>query len=281
MNIVRLACNGSAEMLAIIVMEEHEIGDPEGLARWDGNEWTWVEKRTSWTLGLDRYQGQWATVEFDGWLTIFDGKNRSRRTNANWNGLNDMFVKASEIFVVGINGGFLKFASDSWDRIANPFLSDLYSVAGSSSDVYACGAGGLVVRYDGSICRAIDLECRFDFTSVSCSHDGATWAAGGEGELGVLADLSEGRIHALPSRLQFIRTVSASEVYGVDLDGIVWQWNGREAVRLPISGEFHAVCLGRSIEALAIGGRDAVAVNEDGRFRVIPMHLEPSFLARQ
>lgn len=278
MDVVRLACTGANDILAVVALAGYEIGDSEGLAHWNGRTWTWLEKRNSWTLGLDRYQGQWAILDFFGKIDLYDTNSVALSMQTGFTGLNEMYIREAEIFAVGIKGGFLRFSLGTWDRINHSFADNLYSVSGAGNSIYACGANGLILEYDGSICRKIDVNCQCDFTSISCTKDGAVYAVGGQNETGFMVDLISGHVYSLPSRLQFIKSVSSYEIYGVDLDGVVWAWDGIHAKKIANCNGMEAISLSRSDNVLAIGGRNAIAIKDDEIFRVIPVLLDSSFL---
>jgi hypothetical protein len=251
---------------------------PEGLARWNGKDWAWLDRRNGRTLAVDYFNGQWATLDFSGQLRFYQGNSVSA-TVAAPSGLYDMCTKGSNIFVVGINGEFLRVAAKALQSINHPIRSHLYSVYGTDTAIYACGANGVVLRYADSVCQQIDSGCKIDLNSIWCGSDGALLALGGTGDEGFLVEINDGKIHQLPSRQFFLNGFSATEVYGVDWDGASWLWDGAGLKRLPLSDQMLAYCLSRSGNGLAIGGDDSIAIKEENGFRIIPVTLDPSFLA--
>jgi hypothetical protein len=193
-------------------------------------------------------------------------------------GLNDMYIRGTNIFVVGRNGHFLRVSASHWDKIDQPFRSDLYSVCGSDQAIYACGVGGVVLEYRESECRRINIDCSFDLTSIWCNSDGSVFGAGGRDENGVLVDVTTKTVHVLPSRIYSLSGRSTTEIYGVDWLGVAWLWDGMRATRLPISDQLPACCLSRSGDAVIIGGENGIAAKHDRQFNLIPFALDSSFL---
>ncbi len=276
MDVVRVACATTESILAVIVQPDHEVGMPEGLARWNGRNWMWVERRNTWTLGFKCYEDQWFAVDFSGLLRFYDATGLIATASCP-QGLNDLYVRGQEMFAVGIDGGFFRYAAGRWERIQHPCQSHLYSISATDEAVYACGAAGVILRYADSRCQQVKVNCDFDFTSISCGKDGAIFAAGGQRENGVLVEVSKSRVHVLSSRQQDIRTLARTKVYGIDWDGITWVWDGRQTSPVTIGSNFHALCLTRS-GPFAIGGRDRIAIEHQDALRTIPLTLDASFL---
>jgi hypothetical protein len=153
----------------------------------------------------------------------------------------------------------------------------LYSISATDEAVYACGAAGVILRYTDSRCEQVKVDGNYDFTSISCTKDGAIFAAGGQGESGVLVEVDKNRIHDLSSRQQVIRALARNKVYGIDWDGVIWVWEGRQSSPISIDSGFHALCLSRS-GPFAIGGRDQIAIEHQDALRTVPLTLDASFL---
>jgi hypothetical protein len=139
--------------------------------------------------------------------------------------------------------------------------------------IYLRGGSYLV----GSSHYLANINGNYDFTSISCTKDGAIFAVGGQGESGVLVEVGKGRIHDLPSRQQVIRALARNKVCGIDWDGVIWVWEGRQASPISIDSGLHALCLSRS-GLFAIGGRDQIAIEHQDALRTVPLTLDASFL---
>jgi hypothetical protein len=276
MDIVRVACATAESILAVIVNPDHDVRMAEGLARWNGQNRTWIEKRNGWTLGFESYEDQWLAVDFSGLLRLYDAAGLISTASCP-RGLNDLYVRGPEILAVGVDGGFFRYVSGSWERIQHPFQSHLYSISATDEAVYACGAAGVILRYTDSRCEQVKVDGNYDFTSISCTKDGAIFAAGGQGESGVLVEVDKNRIHDLSSRQQVIRALARNKVYGIDWDGVIWVWEGRQSSPISIDSGFHALCLSRS-GPFAIGGRDQIAIEHQDALRTVPLTLDASFL---
>lgn len=278
MNVVRVGYATLNDICCVIVLPDQERGT-EGLAWWNGEEWKWLHKRDGWTLALERFNDKWTTLDFSGHIRLYEGSVVSQTLVGPF-GLNHMCIKGPELFAIGTDGQFVQINGNTWQSITNSVRSDLYSVCATDSFVYACGVGGVILKYAEGMCQQLNVRCNVDFTSLWCSPEGRVFAAGGVGEQGVLIDVDRCTVHPLPSRQYSLWGISTSEIYGVDLDGQIWIWDGASATRLQLSDQIFGHCLSRSRFGLVIGGEDVIAIKEEDHFRIIPVTLDPSFLSK-
>lgn len=276
MNVVRVGFASINDICCVLVPADRERG-PEGLALWNGEEWKWIYNLNGWTLGLEKFNAMWATLDFSGKIRFYDGGAEPKTFVAPF-GLNDMCSQSSDLIAAGIDGQFIRITENTWESISNSVQNDLYSVCGVNSSVYACGRGGVILRYLDGVCQQIKVSCDIDFTSLWSSKDGEVFVVGGEEEDGVLVDVNRNKVYSLPSRQYSLWGLSKTELYGIDLDGQIWIWNGEKATRNPISDQIYGHCISRSRAGLVIGGEDIIAIKEKDHFRIIPVNLDPAFL---
>jgi predicted small secreted protein len=89
---------------------------------------------------------------------------------------------SSNVFAVGAGGTILHYDGKAWKAMASGTQADLTGVRGSSSsNVFAVGAGGTILHYDGKVWSVMSSGTSNDLNSVWCNSGSDVFAAGNFG----------------------------------------------------------------------------------------------------
>lgn len=74
------------------------------------------------------------------------------------NGYNDIFaLSASNVFAVGASGLIVHYDGSSWSEMQSPVNNTLTAIWGrNGSDIFAVGSGGIILHYNGSKWQVMD-----------------------------------------------------------------------------------------------------------------------------
>lgn len=276
MRVVRIEADSLSDIFAVVVQNEHELGMPEGFANWNGNKWSWIDKRTSWTLALNRLEDKWITVDFSGQIVEYSSGTSSTKASGT-SGVNDCCVIDSNLYTVGLKGGISRYDGHSWNTISNEDHNALYSIDKAGQAAYACGSNGIVLKVNNDSSEKIPIDFDGDLNTICCCADGQVFAAGGRQNDGVIVDILSNHSFGLSTRPGFIRAMNGTDVWIVDWQGSVWRWDGATAKSFQLPNEMSAFCLGRR-KQLVFGGLDSIAIYDERSVDYIPLDLDSSFL---
>jgi len=276
MRVVRIEANSTSDIFAVVVQDDHEVGTPEGFAHWNGNKWSWIDKRTSWTLALNRLDNNWISVDFSGEVVEYsNGKSSKLAMVAS--GVNDCCVIESNLYTVGLNGLISIHNSSNRNIVPNLSRDALYSIDSTGPNTYTSGSNGIVLKISSSESEIIHIDVDADLNAICCCEDGQVFAAGGKENKGVIVDVITNQSFPLSTRPGFIRASDSNEVWIVDWEGSVWLWSGENPKLFRFANEMSAFCLSRK-KQLVFGGLDTVAIYHERSFKFVPLDLDSSFL---
>ncbi len=91
---------------------------------------------------------------------------------------------SSDVFAVGAGGTILHWNGSAWTATASPVTTDLAAVHGTSgSAVFACGVGGVALRYDGTSWTALATGTTSDLLGVFAAASNDVFFCGARGTL--------------------------------------------------------------------------------------------------
>ncbi len=196
-------------------------GTSGNVVRFSGGAWTTEDLGTSNHEGIGGsgpnalYAVSWGGIyHFDGTAWIFEAPPNDAR-------LNDVWASGEDAFAVGEGGALLRRdATNGWTALDAGTDVDLNGVAGTAiNDVWAVGADGVALHYDGAAWTATD-------TGVT----EPLWAVFAPG---------------------------SNAVYAVGNNGVAIYWNGAEWTSLPtgVSNNLYAVHGATAVNVWAVGNR--------------------------
>ena len=276
-----LEAKSVCNMLAIVVHDEHEDGNPEGVARWDGHSWSWISQGPNWTLGLINDGKNWLTMDFDGTIAAIHDERREIISRGPF-GLNDCYMTGNCMYVVGSRGTISLYDKSVWRSIPSHSNDSLYSIHGSGNLTFACGVNGSLYSIQGNTAVRMEIDGIFDFTSIYCTRAGDAYIAGGRDQVGVLNVPSRNSVRTFPFRPSFVRTSPDDTVLLANWTGELWRIEDGVLLRVNIS---HSrippiFCSTRNADVVAFGGQDAmVLMDQQDNYNIVHLDLDPGFLA--
>lgn len=161
------------------------VGDEGGAAYFNGSTFTIIDNpNTEGTL-----TDVWGTSLFNVWavgwgLFRFNGGTWSANAapvNTTYYGI--WGTSADDIFAVGAGGVIVHYNGTRWTEMDTPTDEYLMDVWGlSSDDVYAVGFGGTILHYDGTEWTAVSSSTTEDLRSIH-GHSGWIYVGGDNGTL--------------------------------------------------------------------------------------------------
>lgn len=179
-----------------------------------------IDHRDIWTVGMGNTAGT-APGEFwhwDGatWAPVITG------TGTNGDNYGVWASTPNEIFVVGSNGSMQRLNNGTWSKINTGGTNNLYAVSGyvpaggGPSVVYAAGAGGQVIHYDGLTAKRITAAAAGVTLYSVWASAAAVYAAGTGGTLIRSVALSDSFVPL------YSRTTNGLNGMATAPNGIVW-----------------------------------------------------------
>jgi hypothetical protein len=90
----------------------------------------------------------------------------------------------SDVYAVGAGGTILHYDGTAWSPMTSGTTNFLYSVCGTyDNDVYAVGAGGTILHYDGTAWSSMTSGTQADLYSVWRTYGSAVYAVGASGTI--------------------------------------------------------------------------------------------------
>jgi hypothetical protein len=142
--------------------------------------------------------------------------------------LNDIYAVGGSAIAVGEAGVILRRdeTTGTWVAMESPTLSDLNAVAGSSpSDVWAVGADGVALRFDGTVWSQVDTGVSVALWALFAPTSDAVFAAGNNGvALRWNGEIWESLPTGVANNLYALHGVSAANVWAVGNRGTALQY---------------------------------------------------------
>lgn len=142
-------------------------------------------------------------------------------------------TKEGEVWAVGGGGTALQRVADGSGWVSHPagLPNDLSSISGvSSSDLWAVGAGGVILHWDGQAWqRDTTAGTTIPLAGVSSVNANEAWAVGAQGTLLQMQNRlwrPKASNDINNNDLYHVLAFSASSVFAVGTRGIVQQWDG-------------------------------------------------------
>jgi hypothetical protein len=135
---------------------------------------------------------------------------------------------ASDVFAVGASGTILRYDGSSWNSMSSGVSVRLWGVWGSSpSDIFAVGDSGTILHYDGSSWDAMNSGCTLDLIEVWGNSAADIFAVGMSG---TILHSDGGSWSAMDSgttaSLSCIWGTSSSDVIATGADGTIIHYDG-------------------------------------------------------
>jgi hypothetical protein len=190
MKIVRYCGRSINDLYLILSKDDWELGDPEGLAHWDGSKWKWI-------LRIDRAFSQQISC-FNNEIIVMD-------IDANtWRISNDViashrsgpvvagnvappqgvpppsfyrfaFAGPGNVLAIGDAGFVCMCHSSGWTRIETGTKEKLNDILQNSSALTICGNHGVILQYDGARCKRVQFDTTDDLLRIDSGSDGSTY----------------------------------------------------------------------------------------------------------
>lgn len=223
------------------------------LARWDGARWT-IDAPPAGTPSVRILQGVWSDGPSNAWAvggastilryngtswSVLSDVNKPVATSDNYNAV---WGTGSDVWVVGDNT-ILHCRAGTSCVTENVGGGILYGIWGTSAtNVYAVGAGGRILRYNGTGWSAMNSPTAHALARVAGSGPGDIWAVGDSvlihhdgaqwTNVPMTGDLTWARSR-VPSPMQGIfqlglMVYSPKEAYLGSESGMILRWNGVE-----------------------------------------------------
>lgn len=259
--------------------EAYAVGDMATALRWTGTAWVSVSSAI-----LNNHDLRSVTTT-DGGYPIFAASSSSEiyrlaSSGGSWeqvytsnliafNGISAS--SALGTFAVGreVGGTILRSSNGTtWTRDVFNFEAELLSVSATSTEAWAVGDAGAMLRKDTNPWAPQSSGRTTALRGLSSADTKTAWATGANGA--ILRYSSDTRAWApvtLPgSPLMYsIAAVSANEAYAVGAGGAVFKWNGVSwgALNSGTGSDLYAVCSGGAGTAVAVG-QNGIALRING-----------------
>jgi hypothetical protein len=142
--------------------------------------------------------------------------------------LNDVYAVGGSAFAVGEAGVILRReeTTSAWVAMESPTLADLNAVAGSSlTDVWAVGADGVALRYDGTAWTQVDTGQTVPLWALFAPTSDAVFAVGNNGvAIRWNGEVWESLPTGVANNLYALHGVSAANVWAVGNRGTALQF---------------------------------------------------------
>jgi hypothetical protein len=161
------------------------VGDSGLVARYDGSQWTPESSGTTSNLNAVWSAGPGNpvfAVGDGGTIVAYAGASTGwqPQTSGTTNALKAVWgTSSSDVFAVGAGGIVLHFNGTSWSAQPSGTTQDLHGVWGaSSSSVFAVGSGNTILHYDGASWTAQPANAAIDLSGVWGSSGSDVFAVG-------------------------------------------------------------------------------------------------------
>jgi hypothetical protein len=198
------------------------------LARWNGSSWT-VDRPPVGTPTVRMLQGVWSDGPNNAWavgnsstILRYDGKwsvvnDNNRRVTGVSEDYNGVWGAGSDVWIAGSNG-ITRCKGPSACAVEYQ-TSGLYGIWGSSaSNIFAVGAGGKIVRFNGSSWAPMTSSTSRLLVRLSGSSANDVWAVGDS--VVVRYDGTQWRDVSLGNHPGFMRSRALSPLFGLFQIGI-------------------------------------------------------------
>jgi hypothetical protein len=276
MNVVRLCGNSLSDIYAVLAQDDWATGYPQGLAHWDGANWTWVRRiEKSFAQTIIVHKGLLYILDFGGQIHSLDA-------NKNWNsiqlpvfGCQNLWISdTGEMVVVGVNGACCTYRNNLWEIAQTGIKNDLYSISGNPPDNFIVGGNGRLLRYDGSSFYKIKTEVRADLTQIDMGVDGSLFASGTL--LSIYKKDRTWKTSILDTTPLFsIAVITSQELYASSASGVLL-WDGsRFSNLLPDTA---GVAQLTKVGGIVVGGAPNTLYYGPPNWKKLPITLNESFL---
>lgn len=254
MKIARICATSQNNIFALITQNQWQLGMPEGIARWDGKKWFWVERLDeSYTQQLLMRRGKLYILDADGlvrtWKSGISQKQQppDSRTDvyaAQFSpgiGFRSFaFIDQNTIGVVGDEGAFFILKNRIWRQIETNTRKRLNYISGRVPQCYIVGADATLLRFDGDECRQLRSQTEAMITKIDIGNDGVAFAITAGIEDCLLYMGADDMIvkHSAPAPIFNFSAVSERAIYISTADK-VYIWNGLKFESENVKSGFH------------------------------------------
>jgi len=137
-------------------------------------------------------------------------------------------TSASNVWAVGAQGTILRYNGSAWAKVASNTTSDLFGVWGSSaSDVWAVGAGGTILHWTGSSWAGVASGTSKTIQGVWAWSASGAWAVGWNGLVLRYNGATWSEVASgTKKKLNGVRGLNASDVWIAGEGGTILHYNG-------------------------------------------------------